>query len=57
MGSLPKTLGDTISRDFAFTRIIHPDQPYRGIITENDFTFILETKKNVEKDLTVSFID
>ncbi|MGE7910992.1 sulfatase-like hydrolase/transferase [Lysinibacillus xylanilyticus] len=52
-GKLPKALGGTKYRDYAFTQIIHPNQPYRAIITECDFTFILETKENVDKSLTV----
>ncbi|WP_107947367.1 sulfatase-like hydrolase/transferase [Lysinibacillus parviboronicapiens] len=54
-GKLPKALGGTIERDYAFTQIIHPNQPYKAIITEKDFTFILETKENVDNNLTISF--
>lgn len=54
-GKLPKTLGGKKERSFAFTQIIHPDQPYKGIITEKNYTFILETVKSVKQDLTIPF--
>lgn len=54
-GKLPKSLGGKDEREFAFTQIIHPNQPYRAIITEKDYTFILETKENVGNDLSISF--
>lgn len=47
-GELLKALGSTNDRNYDFTQIIHPNQPYRAIITEKDYTFILETKENVE---------
>lgn len=56
-GRLPKCFGGEQKRKFAITHVIHPNQPYRVAISDDTHTFYLETKENVENDLSINLED
>lgn len=56
-GNLPKCFGGEKERKFAITHVIHPNQPYRVVISDETHTFYLETKENVENDLSINLED
>ncbi|WP_053417767.1 sulfatase-like hydrolase/transferase [Viridibacillus arvi] len=56
-GKLPKCLGGNTAKKHTFMQIIHPNQPYRAIITDQHHTFILESINNVSRDLSIFLND
>jgi arylsulfatase A-like enzyme len=53
-GQLPSVLNGEKAREETFTQIIHPGQPYRVRIKKDKYSYYLETKLNVNKDLTIN---
>lgn len=56
-GQLPKVFGGGTERNHTFTQIIHPNQPYKVLISEEGLSYYFETKYLVSDDLTICLED
>jgi len=56
-GRVPKVIAGKLERDYTFTQIIHPNQPYKALINEKGLSYYFETKHPVLEDLSICLED
>lgn len=52
-GKLPKVFGGERERNYTFSQVIHPNQPYKALINDKYLSYYLEAQHPVLKDLSI----